>query len=123
LLVDDKQGGEPFELYYTRPTTTQTIDYNRDVYGLERTDPKRPTPVLHYDAMLEHALALIVGWSDNAFGIDGQPFSAEPTSPHYREDWRDILRETQADILLSMAAQVFAGSQVERKPAVPFGTS
>ena len=123
LHVDDRASGTQFDLQYRRPSTTEIIAYNRAVYGLDQVAEDRKGLAVNYPAMLDAVLPLIVGWTPGAFGIDGQVFSADPAAPEYRADWAELLREGAADILLAMAGQVFAGAQVQRPVAVPFGKS
>lgn len=111
--------GEPITIYYRQPTTLEVLAYNRDLYDFDGADKGKPK--MNYAVMVDAALKVITGWSDGAFGYDGQPISADPNSPDYREDWRALLKDSETRLLLSIAGQVFSGALVEKKR--PFSTN
>ena len=110
--------GETFDLYYRQPTTSEVISYNRDLYDFT-IEGKAATPKMNYGVMVASALAVITGWSEGAFGVDGQPISADLQSPQFRADWQALLQDTESRILLGVATQVFGGALVEKKHPFP----
>jgi hypothetical protein len=117
-----KADGEEFEIFYRQPTTSEVIAYNRGLYDFAGADGAvATTPRMNYGCMVDAAVSVITGWSEGAFGFDGQPISADPQSPTYRADWPALLKDTEARILIGVASQVFGGALVEKKH--PFVTS
>lgn len=123
LVVDDKVGGSPIRIYYRQPTTTETLDYNREAYSLEGDGRKRRTLVMNHRAALKAALAVITGWEDGAFGVEGQAISADPAAPNYEPNWKTYLEDTAADILIAVGMQIFGGTNAEAEAPVPFAKS
>lgn len=111
--------GEAFDLYYRQPTTSEVIAYNRDLYEFTIEGRVASTPRMNYHVLIRSALDVITGWSEGAFGVDGQPISADPQSPQYRADWKALLEDTESRILIGVATQVFGGALVEKKHPFP----
>jgi hypothetical protein len=105
LVLDDTLSGTKIGVFYATPTTSQVKSYRQQ--SIRRKGNK--VVVDNFDPALKFGLEILTGFEEGAFGYDGQPISADPASPHYREDWKVLLKETAADIVTTVAHIVFDG--------------
>ncbi len=109
LKIQDAISGSEIELYYRMPTTQEMVQYQSKLIK------KQGKKVLMnaFETRLEMGLKILTGFRDGDFGIDGSPISSEPSSSNYREDWKDLLKETAADIVTTLAFNVFEGVRID----------
>jgi len=113
VVLLDLQGGGKIGLYYATPTTSQVKAFHKE--SLHRKGNK--VLVDSFDPALKYGLEVITGFDEGAFGFDGQPISADPASPNYREDWKELLLETAADVVITLGRLVFEGVRPEQSTA------
>lgn len=112
LVIHDPMSGTDIEVHYRPPTTRERVAYKAALFRKE--GKKIVMNVL--PVRVEYALKVITGFRAGDFGYDGQPMSSEPGAAGYREDWKDLLKETAADILDAFSAAVFEGAKAVRDP-------
>lgn len=105
ITLKDSQTGEKIGIYYSTPTTSQIKAYRQASVRRKGNKVKVST----FDPSLKWGLAIITGFDEGSFGFDGEPISSDPDSPNYREDWKDLLAETAADIVTIVGSTVFDG--------------
>jgi hypothetical protein len=110
LTLNDGQTGEKIDVFYSTPTASQIRAYR------QATIRKRGGKVIYdnFDPGLKYGLEIITGFSEGAFGFDGQPISSDPESPLYREDWKQLLAKTASDIVTVLATVAFDGVKVDK---------
>lgn len=104
LVISDSISGSDIELYYRNPTAPEIVAYQKSMY-------KRDGNKLKIDpaCRLDHGLKILTGFRDGDFGVDGKPLSADPASENYQENWKDLVKESAADIVMVLALHVFEG--------------
>jgi hypothetical protein len=110
LVMTDGVTGEKIVVFYSTPLASQIKAYRQA--SIKRKGDK--VVMNTFDPALKYGLEIITGFEEGAFGYDGKPISADPTSPNYREDWKSLLAETAADIVTIVAAVAFDGVKVEK---------
>lgn len=108
MILEDPISGSKITLYYRLPTSTDRVEFEAASYRREGTEVIDNTP----QARVDSALKILTGFSEGSFGYGGEPISADPASPHYREDWKDLVRETASDLLSALSLKVFMGLRV-----------
>jgi len=119
LRIADARSGTEIELYYRTPGTAEEVDYQK---SLVRRENGKVQECLH-ETRLEKGLGLLTGFREGDFGYDGSPISSDESSPLYRADWKDLLRETASDIVTTLAYVVFEGQRVVRRDELPLQKS
>jgi hypothetical protein len=112
LEIADGISGDIHELHYRTPTNQERAAYRASKYKREGNT----VYLMAQEANVEFALAIVEGFKAGTFGIDGEPFSSEPGSVGYREDWKELLAENAPDVLAVLGMQVFEGTRVSSGP-------
>lgn len=109
MTITDARSGSEIELYYRTPTTQEEVQYQT------RLLKKQGKKVLinAFETRLEMGLKILTGFREGDFGVDGTPISSDPSSPNYREDWKELLKQGAADIISTFAFHVFEGARVD----------
>ena len=130
IVIFEESVGERKGIYYTAPTTSQMVKYNRE-------SVKKKGRKISYDAGEAYMVALRFGaevltWFDEfnlrenddgtystidrdyAYGYDGKPISPDPASPNYREDWKDLLKESVPNHVALVARVAFDGARTQQ---------
>lgn len=105
IEFSDPVGGGKIVLYYATPTATQVKVYRQQ--SITRKNGK--VIFNNFDPALKFGLEILTGFDEGAFGFDGQPISSDPESPNYRSDWKELLKDTAADVVTLLAQSVFDG--------------
>lgn len=100
--------GEDVTLFHRDPTTTEVSQYNNE--AVRRKGNK--VQFRHAGAQLKFGAKILKGIGENDFGINGVPFSSDPNSPNYREDWKAIVVRTAHQAVQALGAAVFGGTEV-----------
>jgi hypothetical protein len=108
LVINDTRSGTEIELYYRNPTTQEEIEYQSKL--IKRKGKK--VLINAFETRLQMGLKILTGFREGDFGVDGKPISSDPSSPNYREDWKDLLKEYAADIVTAFAFAVFEGARI-----------
>ncbi len=117
LDIQDGITGDVHEIYYRMPTNEERAAYQNGVF--ERRGQKLKSRV--FENRLKFGSRIISGFAKGTLGIEGKPFSADPSDPDYRQDWKDLLIRYAGDIVASVAANVFeaTGAAREGEPESP----
>lgn len=117
LDIQDGITGDVHEIYYRMPTNEERAAYQNGVF--ERRGQKLKSRV--FENRLKFGSRIISGFTKGTLGIDGRLFSADPSDPDYRQDWKDLLVRYAGDIVASVAASVFeaTGATREGEPESP----
>ncbi len=97
--------GTEVGLYRRTPTTKERIDYQAATI-----QSKKNRLAIDHAARLKYGLALLTGIREGDLGFEGKALSSDPKSPHYRQDWKDILRDHRADLVMGVALDAFETS-------------
>lgn len=109
LHINDAISGTKLQVYYRIPTTQEMVAYQSKL--VSRKGKKIVFNI--FETRLEFGLKVITGFSEDAFGYDGKAISSDPINPNYRQDWKELLKQTSADIISLVAANVFEGAQID----------
>jgi len=116
LIINDARSGTEIELYYRTPTTQEEVEYQSKL--IKRKGKK--VLINAFETRLKMGLKILTGFREGDFGVDGRPISSDPSSPNYREDWKELLREYAADIVTAFAFAVFEGARVDTNLGLEF---
>lgn len=61
----------------------------------------------HHSACMESALEVLTGIREGDFLYGDEPLSSDPASPHYREDWKELVGEMAGDLLYVLGVDLF----------------
>ncbi|HHT9137385.1 MAG TPA: hypothetical protein ACFYEK_09110 [Candidatus Wunengus sp. YC60] len=110
LKINDAISGSEIELHYRMPTTSEQVAYQSRL--IKRQGKK--VIINAFDTRLEFGLKIITGFGEGNFGFDGKPISTDKNSPNYRDDWKELIRQSAPDIINAFAMTVFEGARVEQ---------
>lgn len=116
LIINDARSGTEIELYYRNPTTQEEVQYQARL--IKRQGKK--ILINAFETRLEMGLKILTGFRDGDFGYDGKPIASEPSSPNYREDWKELLKTAAADIITVFAFHIFEGARVNTDIEIDF---
>ncbi len=108
LTIQDARSGTPVKFFYKTPTAKQEVAYHNSLYQFKGNQ-------LRFNATetrINFALEIITGFADDAFTDNGKPISSEKGKPGYREDWKEMLKDTASDLLNLFSLTIFEGSRV-----------
>lgn len=112
MIVITTPGGDEVGCYYRQPTTQEIHKYQS-----ESVQRKRNAVVFrHSEAQLKYGKMILTGLRDkdccapNAAGeiVD---ISSDSKSPHYREDWKELLERYAPNVIMALGAYVFGGTE------------
>ena len=111
LELVDHISGDTLLIKYRMPTTAERTAYGNACVRRKRNKIEQRVP----EARREYGQRILVGIRDGDWVVpDGQggqvPISSDQDSPHYREDWRELIAQFASDVLEALAARVFDGS-------------
>lgn len=110
LRIQDALSGSDLELYYRMPTTSELVSYQSKL--MQRKGKK---VIIHaFDTRLEFGLKILTGFRDGDFGFDGKPISSEKENANYREDWKELVKQSAPGIINAFSMTVFEGARVEQ---------
>lgn len=107
LEIFDARSNTDMELYYRTPTTREEALYQAKLVKKKG----RKVVIAQHKTRVEFGLRMITGFKEGNFGEDGEPFSADPESPNYREDWKECLERGASDILAILGSTIFEGAR------------
>lgn len=108
-VIQDAISGSELELYYRMPATQEMVQYQSKLFKRQG----KKIFINAFETRLEMGLKILTGFRDGDFGIAGKPISSNPASINYHEDWKELLRETAADIVTAFAFTVFEGARTD----------
>ena len=117
LIIKDAISGTDIELYYRLPLTSERVAYQNKL--ISRKNGK--IQVHAVEARIEFGLKILTGFREGDFGFDGKPISANPQSQNYKENWKELIRTTAADIVNAFAFVVFEGASLQTEPEIEPG--
>lgn len=107
-LIRDSVSGAVIEFYYRTPTASEIVNYGTRVYTLDQGKMK-----INSGVRIEFALNILTGVGENSFGDEeGKPISSDPSKENYREDWKQLLKESAEDLLMHFAVNVFEATNI-----------
>lgn len=126
LVIFEESVGERKGVYYTTPTASQVVRYNRET--IRRKNGKMAfDPGEAYMVSVRFGMEVCTGFDelnlddaynpipgDFAYGFDGKPISSDPGSPNYREDWKELLKETAHGTFALISRVAFGGTRTEK---------
>lgn len=104
---------ETLVMYYKDPTTSQRIAYSNAL--VKHSGGKIKMNLAH--TRLRGGLALITGIREGDLALpDGRGghklVSSDPSSTDYRKDWKELIKQYRADMLILLGAHVFEQSAI-----------
>jgi hypothetical protein len=110
VVILDSRSGSEIELYYRTPTTEEEVAYQSKLF--RRAGKK---VVLDGFTRLEYGLKVITGFREGDFCVGDQKISSDRESPSYREDWKALLKDKAAGIVIAFAVAIFEGTGSKEK--------
>lgn len=107
LVIADTLGGGDVTLYYRTPTTSERVSYQR---SLVRREGKKVI-LCEAETRQKFGLQILTGFAPYSFSFAGEPLSADPAQPGYRDDWKDLVAQTASDLVEVLAISVFEGAR------------
>jgi hypothetical protein len=115
--IYDAPSGVTCGIYYRRPRPSECIAYQSSL--MKRKGDKIQDNT--YKTRLEFGLKIITGIREGDYGTeDGQPISSDPQSPHFREDWKELIARVAHLHVVAVAALAFEGVAARGKTGVEF---
>lgn len=109
LKINDAVSGTKIELAYRMPTTQEMVQYQ--ARQVKREGGK--VILKPFETRLKFGLEILTGIRDGDFGYNGKPVSCNPQSADYKENWKEMLKESAADIITTLAVTVFEGARLD----------
>lgn len=105
LKIRDAISGDELAVYYRLPTTTERIGFQKGCYKEKNGKLVNQTVA----ARAAYGELILTGIREGDFVFGGQPVSSDPVSPNYRADWKDLVKATAGDLLITLGLHVFEG--------------
>ena len=109
LTIKDSISGTDIELYYRLPSTPERVAYQSKMFRAK--GGKMKMQVL--EARLEFGLRILTGFREGDFGFKKKPIASEPQSENYKENWKELIQATAADVVNVFAFVVFEGATLQ----------
>jgi len=112
MVVIATPSGEEVGLFYREPTTKEAHQYQS-----EAVQRKRNKVIFrHSEAAEKYGKKILLGIREGDFGAPNAtgetvPISSDRQSPHYREDWRDLVEQHAGIIIIALGQHVFGGTE------------
>jgi hypothetical protein len=110
VSINDSISGRIIVLYFRVPTTRERIQYSKSLF--QRKGNK--ITYAYAEARQKWGREILTGFEEGAFGVvkgDKEiPYSSNPESKNYREDWKNLVCEFASDLVEILATHVFEGS-------------
>ena len=109
-IVDNLSGSE-IELFYSLPTTEQRLKFLTLVGRNSGTELNHET----IEEIIDLGLEIITGFREGDFMREDQagewvPVSTLESSENYYAEWKELMRESAADIIDRFTARIFGNS-------------
>lgn len=109
LVIEDPFTGEKVELFYRMPSVSEHVDFQKQSYLYKQTASGTITENNTPQTRIDFGLKILTGFTDGYFLYDGKPISPDPKSPDYRQDWKELIKETAANLVDALGMKVFLG--------------
>ena len=110
LIIFDNISNSQIVLNYRMPTTRERTAYANESVSRQRNKIVTKVP----ETRIKFGEIILTGFREGDFTIkkNGKtvPLSSDPSSPNYYSEWKTMIREKAADLLMYLASQVFDGS-------------
>ncbi len=116
MVINDARSGSEIELYYRNPTTQEEVEYQAKLFKRQG----KKVLINAFSTRLEMGLKILTGFREGDFGIEGKPIASDPQSPNYKENWKDLLKDSAADIITAFSFSVFEGARLDTGQEVDF---
>lgn len=116
MVINDARSGSEIELYYRNPTTQEEVEYQSKLFKRQG----KKMLINAFSTRLEMGLKILTGFREGDFGIEGKAISADPQSQHYKENWKELLKENAADIITAFSFAVFEGARIDTGTEMDF---
>lgn len=110
VVLADSVSGDELVIFYMTPTAPQVKAYRQQ--SIKRKGDKMVMDT--FTPGLRIGLEIITGIGEGCFGYDGEPISSDPASPHFRKDWKELLKETACEVVLYVAQVAFDGVKIAK---------
>jgi hypothetical protein len=112
LAIDDAVSGGEVVLYYRTPTPRERAGF----LAMTILRKGKKVKLNAYAAREEYGLEILTGFREGDYGVPGasgepEPVSSDPASPHYRTDWKALIRDLAGDHIQTLAYVVFEGAR------------
>ena len=118
--IYDAPSGQTCGIFYRRPKPSECIAYQSSL--LKRKGDKIQDNT--FKTRLEFGLKIITGVQEGDYGIENGeravPISSDPSSPDYREDWKELIARIAHLHVVAVAALAFEGVAARGKTGVEF---
>ncbi len=109
MVINDARSGSEIELYYRNPATQEEVEYQAKLFKRQG----KKVLINAFSTRLEMGLKILTGFREGDFGIKGKPIASDPQSPNYKENWKDLLKDSAADIITAFSFAVFEGARLD----------
>lgn len=116
MVINDARSGSEIELYYRNPTTQEEVEYQSKLFKRQG----KKVLINAFNTRLEMGLKILTGFREGDFGIEGRPIASDPQDKNYKENWKELLKETAADIVTAFSFTVFEGARIDTGTEVDF---
>jgi len=110
IEIQDPVSGDVHEFHYRLPTNQERIELQNRI--IQRKGNKVLVRKDLFSLYTEHGALVLTGFKPGTLAVDGKAISADPQSPDYYENWKDLLLETAPDMLAVIGRAVFSGAQI-----------
>lgn len=92
-------------LFYRLPTVIERIKYSNEIYTQQNNKL-----VLNPNVRVNYALKIVTGIGENQFCDDNnKAISSDENSENYNPEWKQLIEEGAAELLMVLAYRVFEG--------------
>jgi len=100
INIFDNLSQSEITLYYRKPKSSEYIQYQS---AIVQNMVSKKSPEEAQKIQIEWVSKLLVGFKKGSFVLDGAEISSEKEDENYYEDWKELLKEEEAPILLAVA--------------------
>jgi hypothetical protein len=110
LVINDPVSGDQVTLYYDLPTTKERIGYHQSLFRRDRNKIVYTVA----EARQFWGKKILAGFKEGDFAVMEKgatvPYSSDPKSKDFREDWKELVCTYAPDLVEFLASVVFEGA-------------
>lgn len=103
IKIFDKMSQSEITFYYRKPKSSEYIQYQSSIIHniVNKKNVEDAQKI-----QIEWVLKFLIGFKKGSFVINGKEIASDKSDPDYYEEWKELLKEEEAPLLLTIAKEI-----------------